>query len=134
MENQVESGIKKSIDNGIQSNQLRPIEGQTRPRQKTKMQSSTQNLAGLKKLSAAHSAQWLTWVARVENVLKIAGLSMKTENVFRDFDWTQAEFEAAGFSADEAGALIFAICEDGVTDMDGLDRWFILNRSAIAAA
>lgn len=101
------------------------------------------NTTTIKNLKAAHKAHWMAFNASVEKVLTVLGERMSAEATDEKgrpvtVTWssteditdhvTAADFAAAGFSADEAEAMIFVLTQDcmgqAVNSTEMLDRWF----------
>lgn len=88
--------------------------------------------SGLKTLSALQTSQWLAFSAKLEKFAAEIGFSTKANDKFSDFEITASDFVAGGFSADEAAALMFIVGSEGANDLDGIDRWLVINRRAVA--
>ena len=101
------------------------------------------NTTTIKNLKAAHKTNWLAFNAKVEKVLAVIGERMSAEATAEKgspvtVTWsateditdhvTDADFVAAGFSADEAQAMIFVLTQDcmgrAVNSVETIDRWF----------
>ena len=96
------------------------------------MRSATTNeIKGLKSLAAAHKHYFVSFYGKLEIFASSIGFSVKAGDTFADFDITAADFTAAGFTTDESTALLFIVA-DGATDLDGIDRWIIHHRAAVA--
>lgn len=87
---------------------------------------------GLKTLVALHTARWSDFYSKLEKLASDIGFSVRSGDKFSDFEITAADFVAAGFSADEAAALMFIVASEGANDHDGIDRWLVNNRRAVA--
>ena len=86
-------------------------------------------------LTKAHRANWMAWYSKLEKVIPI--LNGRTcDSNGDDFGpeddltavVTDADFTSAGYSADEASALVFVLTEDcmgeAVNSLAMIDRWF----------
>jgi hypothetical protein len=98
------------------------------------------NTTIIKNLKSAHKTNWLAFTAKVEKVLTVIGERMSAEATAEKgrtvtVTWstitdhvTAADFVAAGFSADEAEAMIFVLTQDcmgqAVNSTEMVDRWF----------
>ena len=101
------------------------------------------NTTTIKNLKAAHKNSWLAFTAKLEKVLTVIGERMSAEATAEKgrtvtVTWstteditdhvTAADFVAAGFSADEAEAMIFVLTQDcmgqAVNSVEMMDRWF----------
>jgi len=101
------------------------------------------NTTTIKNLKAAHKTNWLAFNAKVEKVLTVIGERMSAEATAEKgrtvtVTWstteditdhvTAADFVSAGFSADEAEAMIFVLTQDcmgqAVNSTEMVDRWF----------
>lgn len=101
------------------------------------------NATTIKKLKASHKNNWPAFNAKVEKVLSVIGERMSAEATNEKgrtvtVTWsttediadhvTDADFVAAGFSADEAEAMIFVLTQDcmgqAVNSTEMMDRWF----------
>lgn len=92
---------------------------------------SSNEIAGLKSLTLLQKNSWKIFSAKLDAFCAEIGFSTKFSDSLSDFEVTAANFKAAGFSADESAALLFIVA-DGADDMDGIDRWIINNRRAVA--
>lgn len=89
------------------------------------------NVQTIKTLKAAHKSNWIGFTKKLEGVLTVIGDRMgvkwsTTEDITEHV--TAADFVAAGYSADEAEAMIFVLTEDcmgqAVNSTEMMDRWF----------
>ena len=89
------------------------------------------NTQTIKSLKAAHKTNWLAFTAKAEKVLTVMGDRMNvkwsaTEDITEHV--TAADFVAAGFSSEEAEAMMFVLTQDcmgqAVNSTEMVDRWF----------
>ena len=101
------------------------------------------NTTTIKNLKAAHKNNWLEFTAKLKKILAVMGARMSAEATSEKgrevtVTWsgteditdhaTAADFVAAGFTTDEAEAMIFVLTEScmgqAVNSVEMMDRWF----------
>ena len=89
------------------------------------------NTATLKNLKNQHKNNWLAFNAKLNSVLEVLGkrlgVTWNTEEDITDHV-SEADFVSAGFSAEEAKAMIFVLTEDcmgqPVNSLEMVERYF----------
>ncbi len=89
---------------------------------------NTENIpVALQSLSKMIDTDYCEWVKKITSVQEACGADSSDEA----FDPCADDFQAAGFSADESAALIFAMTQDycgvAVDNVDNLTRWIETN-------
>ncbi len=92
--------------------------------------SSLNEKLGLKTLVALHQARWMDFSKRLDAYASEIGFDNKNEKL-SNFEVVAEDFVKAGFSEDEAAALLFIVA-DGADNLDEIDQWIARNKKAVA--
>jgi hypothetical protein len=95
------------------------------------MKTTINETTGLKTLIAIKNARFMEFSKMLDVFADGIGFKNNGYDKFSEFEIEASDFTKAGFSADEAAALLFIVAE-GAENLDEIDGFLARNKTAIA--